>query len=90
MTEYSVIVDAYRIAPRVEYGPFTLAYSSTHRSPRAAARRLASIITGKSAVAREVKKAIPKDHAGRFYISAETGQSWALNPFRDYLATLTV
>lgn len=86
MTAYYVIVDAYRLAPRVEsHGPFPLVYSSTHRSPRAAARRLASIIAGRSSVARQVARSMPRDHAGRYYVSAETGQSWALTPFRKHL-----
>ena len=86
MTEYYVIVDAYRIVPQVEYGPFSLAYMSTHRSPYAAARRLASIIAGRSLVAQKVRRAIPKEHAGRYYVSAETGQSWALADLRKYLS----
>lgn len=79
---YIVEITGYRIAPRVDSFDRVPVYSSRHRSPYAAARRLASIIAGRSAVAREVARGIPADYAGKYMILAPSGTGFALRPFR--------
>lgn len=79
---YTVTVSAYRLAPRVDATDTVEVYSSRHRSPHAAGRRLASIIAGESAVARTVRSAIPRDYAGRYLIATRGAEALALIPFR--------
>jgi len=52
-------------------------YESSHRSPRAAARRLGEMINGKTSRAAKVRKAIGAGLAGRYMVDG-----MALNPFR--------
>ena len=69
---YTVTIEAYRLSPRVDTTDRVPVYSSTHRTPRAAARRLAAIIHGESALARPVRGAIPRDYAGMFMAEGES------------------
>lgn len=79
---YIVEITGYRIAPRVNICDLVPVYTSRHRSPYAAARRLASIIAGRSAVAREVKRGIPADYAGKYMVISPSGTGFALRRFR--------
>ena len=57
-------------------------YSSRHRYARAAARRLATIITGKSALAREIRACAPRKGLSML-IECGDGTRLALRPFRE-------
>lgn len=64
---YSVTVDAYSLEPgRVGDYERTI-YESRHKSPRAAARRLAELINGRTARARALKPALA-GRGGRFTV----------------------
>ena len=80
---FTVSVRAYRISPAVDTSRMDGVYTSRHRSAKAAARRLASIISGRSALSVDVKRCIPRDHAGSFSIVCGDGTRLALNPFRE-------
>ncbi len=58
-------------------------YSARHASPFAAARKLASIIRGKSELVREIKRCIPLGRAGRYVIESGDGTKRALIPHRQ-------
>jgi hypothetical protein len=79
---FTVTISAYRIAPRVDSADTVAVYSSPHRSPHAAARKLASIIAGRSRLSRQVRDAIPCDYAGKYMIRTPSGSAFALRPFR--------
>ena len=79
---FTVQITEYRIAPAVDVNDFAAIYQSRHRSPQAAARRLASIIAGRSPLAKQVRACISRDFAGRFLIVDGAGTRRALNPFR--------
>lgn len=63
-------------------------YHSRHRSAKGAARRLATIITGKSKLAREVRACIARGDAGQYIIETGAGQRFALKPFRAFIGRL--
>ena len=84
---YTVTVSAYRIAPRVDLADTVPVWTSRHRSPRAAARRLAQLIADRTALARTVRRLIPRDYAGRYQITTADGAAHALTPFRAMLQT---
>lgn len=58
------------------------AFTSRHTSPHGAGRRLASLIIGRTKLARAVKCAIPRGRAGRFFIVDGNGASHPLNAHR--------
>lgn len=57
-------------------------YSSRHRSPYAAARRLATLINRKTKLARGVADCTPREHGARYVVECGDGTPHALNPFR--------
>jgi len=83
---YTITITAYRIAPRVDTADVRPVYVSVHRSPRAAARRLASIIRGRTPLARAIAGNMPRDYSGRYLIVTPDGEGLALIPFRATLA----
>jgi hypothetical protein len=79
---FRVSVTCYRIAPLVDTRDTAQIYSSFHRSPHAAGRRLASIIREKTNLARDVRRCMPRDYAGKYMIETGSGTKYALNDFR--------
>jgi hypothetical protein len=79
---FTVIVRAYRLSPYVDVRDRVAVFHSRHRSPTAAARRLASIINEKIPLAKDVRRALPRGYAGRYLITDGSGEEFALNPFR--------
>jgi len=79
---FTVLVSAYRIAPVVDYADHAAVYQSRHRSARAAARRLASVIAGRSGISRDVRRCILPGYAGRYVIVCGDGAKLPLLPFR--------
>jgi hypothetical protein len=80
------VVESYRIAPTVDVTDTVPVYRSAHRSPYAAARRLATIIADRSDLARSVRRSIQSGRAGMYAIVDATGQRYALNTFRGQLS----
>ena len=79
---FTVIVRAYRISPLVNTRDRAAVYHSRHRSAAGAGKRLASLIRGNLPLAKEVRRAIPRDFAGQYLITGGDGTEYALNPFR--------
>lgn len=79
---FTVRISTYSTAPNRVGDPLGQIYSSRHRSPSAAGRRLASIITGKSVLARQCRACITPGQAGRYLIETGDGSRFALKPFR--------
>lgn len=79
---FTVTVTAYRIAPRVDLADTVEVYASRHRQPKAAARRLAAVISRRTQAARDIQRGIPQGYSGRFVIRNRFGKEFALVPFR--------
>lgn len=79
---FTVIVRAYRIAPLVDTQDRAAVYHSRHRSAKGAAKRLASLIRGNLPLAKDVRRAIPRDFAPQYVVTCGDGSEFALNPFR--------
>jgi hypothetical protein len=61
-------------------------YAKRHRSPAAAARNLAGIISKRTKRAKEIYACIPRGATGRFVIETGDGQQFALRPFRTLIS----
>ena len=78
---FAVLVETYRISPTVGTGSFGLIYYSLHNSPRQAARRLASTITG-TAKGMDLR---PADMATRHVIrDHKDWTTYSLTDFRKF------
>lgn len=58
-------------------------YSSRHRSPQAAYRRLAQIIASRTVLARQVEASIARGKAGKYVIETGDGTRYPLKAFND-------
>jgi hypothetical protein len=83
---FSVIVRAYRLSPYVNTMDRSAVYISRHRSANGAARRLAQLISGRTKLSVDCRRAIPRDFAGQYLIACGDGTELALNPFRAKFA----
>jgi hypothetical protein len=84
---FRVSITCYRIAPLVDTRDTAQVYSSFHRSSHAAGRRLASIIRGKTYLARNVRRCMPHCFAGSYMIECGDGTKYSLNNFRARFCT---
>ncbi len=83
MKPFEVRICAYSLAPGGVGNNRVTVYSSRHKSPRAASRKLAEIINRKTPFARDVLRQCMRVGDAPFYqIIDATGQSRALNAFR--------
>lgn len=73
---FSVTVDAYSLEAGAVGADLGNVYTSAHVSPRAAARRLAELINGRTARAKQVREALGA-RGGRYTVNGQ-----ALNAFR--------
>lgn len=80
--KHVVTVESYSLAPGQVGAPYGLLYRSEHRSARAAARRLAELINGKTERAREVQRKIGPGHGENPRAGRYTVDGMALVPFR--------
>lgn len=62
-------------------------WSSRHRSPHAAGKVLASIITRRTIFARQVQACIPRGKGGAYVIEIGDGTQYPLNAFRSKFCT---
>jgi hypothetical protein len=83
---FAVTVTAYSTAAGEVGRDLAPVFVSRHRSAKAAARKLASLIAKRTKAAREVHRRIPMNAAGAFMIETADGRSFALNPFRRLIA----
>ena len=77
---FFVLVRSYSLEAH-EFGAERLEYKSTHRSPVAAGRRLASIVMGKSALAKLINQQVLR-RGLRMTIAASDGSERALTLHR--------
>lgn len=80
---FKVIVSQYRVAPTVDVFDTSVIVGCVHRSPRAAARNLASLIRGRSRSARVARSIVARGFAAQYLIECPDGSKMALVPFRD-------
>lgn len=80
---FTVRVSTYSLEQGNVGGDRFAVYASRHRSPHGAARRLASIIAGKSTLARLAQFSIGRGRGGSFLIELGDGTKLALNTFRS-------
>lgn len=77
---YRVTVESYSLEPgRVGQTVATL-YESTHRTPQAAARRLANLIRGRTGAGAALR--VPMGLGGRYTVIDPERGAMALTPFR--------
>ena len=79
---FTVHVHTYQLSPTVDPTVSGEVYSSVHRSPHAAARKLASLITERTAFAKTVRRSIPRGQSGRYLIETD-GKLFSLADFRS-------
>jgi hypothetical protein len=82
---FTVQVHSYSLAAHRVGTDLQLVWEHSHRSPRAAARTLASVIANRTEFAREVQAKVGTGRGGRFTIVTPEGSEWALTPFRTTL-----
>ena len=78
---FTVRVQTYQLSPVVDLTISGEVYSSVHRSPHAAARRLATLITERTTFAKTIRRSIPRGHSGRYLIETD-GRLFSLVDFR--------
>lgn len=81
---FKVVISHYPLSPEVRPNQLRTVYVSRHKSPFEAARRLATIIAGRSTCAKAIAKAIPRGNGGRYVIVGAHDIAYSLNQFRDY------
>lgn len=79
---FTVIVRAYRLSPVVNVNERNIIYTSKHRSPHAAARRLATTFSRKSTLSVDIQRTFGKDFAGQYMIMTNDGKEYPLQTFQ--------
>jgi hypothetical protein len=85
---FKVFITSYSLSVPVG-GAERFEYQSLHATAGAAARRLASIIHGKSALSKKIKACIGCGRSGRYKIVGADGEHRALIPHRRHYGMTT-
>ncbi len=91
MAYYTVTVEACSLEPGKMGDTLETVFTSRHRSPAEAGRRLASIIANRTPFARSVRRSVHAGRdgavAGRYIVVTPEGHRWSLRQLRDWLIT---